>query len=353
MKNSIEIKNNLVCKTYSSRMDFVKEESLYKKLKGSGLAPELFESHDGYLEHEFVEGESFLELLVKAKDDHAALEEYFKMFCVWYEKYRELTKLTLGKIRFDKFIVSGNRLCNLDFEHSKPGYLEDDFARLVAQMCVGSEPFSSSNIDTARFFIYVAAKTITWIPEIFYVSLRKAIIEECKTKGVPVNELRMEMLITLLTSAGIVFASADGTAYECSRDLAYLPERFVSLPRGKSISTMIVDEFEKVTTLGGNGSVLQRLVDSEAKVTQMWTICVTADMPRIPPILWQELLSADKKNCAAVMVEAGGKLRDFPLLLNTAKTRLELKSAYEKGENSITEALSKLSIKVIKMEDIR
>lgn len=353
MKNKIEIKNNIVHKTYTSRLDYVKEENLYKKLSGSGLAPELLASQDGYLEHEYVEGDSFLDLLLASQEDKAKLEEYIKKFCIWYEKYRELTKLTLGEVRFDKFILSGDRLINLDFEHSKPGYLEDDFARLVAQMLISGEAFAESNINAAKFFIYVASKTVSWIPEIFSNSLSKAIIAECKKQKVLVNEPKMEMLITFLTSAGIVFAGSEGTSVECSKDINLLPERYVVLHKGKAPSSILLDDFVKISISGGTDSVLQRLVEAQANVTQMWTICVTADMPRIPQIMWQALLSAEKKDYAAVMVEAGGKLREFPLLLNTAKTRLELEHAYKKGATSLTDVLSSMPINVLKIEDIR
>lgn len=354
MKNKVEIKGNIVCKTYASRMDYVKEESLYKKLKGTGLAPELLDSHDGYLEHEYVVGESFLDVLATAKDDYAAMENYFRMFFTWYEKYRELTKMTLGQVRFDKFVVVDGRLVNLDFEHSKPGYMEDDFARLVAQICLrGDEPYSVTNIESAKFFIYAGNKYIEYRSEILYDRIIKAIKSESKLLGKPVNEKKMEAIATYLTSAGIVFAGGDTALSEVSKDLMFMPQRFVSVPKGRGYNSISLDGFLKVHSGAPVGHLLRRMVEAQNGVREAWTVCVTADMPRIPEILWNELLSADKNGYAAVMVEANGKLREFPLLLNTSMTRLELQNALDKGEKSLIDVLSRMSVNVIKVEDIR
>lgn len=351
MKNKIEIKNGIVCKTYASRMDYVKEENLYRKLKGSGLAPELIDSHDGYLEHEYVEGECFLDLLLAAEKDEEQLEQYLKVFFIWYEKYRELSKMTLGKLRFEKFILSDNRLVNLDFEQCKPGYAEDDFARIVAQICLYKEPFSKGNIEIARFFIYAGAKYFEWMPDLLYVKIPKAIIEESRSRGIPVHEKKMEILATLLTSAGIVLAGGDNPLDKVVEYFKTLPRRIISIPDGYNALVEAFDKFERLYT--SSEGVLKRIVEAQRDVNQTWTLCITSSMPKIPPVLWDALLSAEKSECAAVVVEANGKLREFPLLMNTGKTRLELQKAVEEGKTSLIDVLSKMPIVVIKLEDLK
>lgn len=353
MKNEIEIKNNRVKKTYASRIDFLKEEKMYKLLAGSGLCPEYIDSRDGCLEHEYVEGEVFIELLAKAEDNFALLASYFEKFYDWYKKYRELTKFTLGQVRFEKFILAGDRLCNLEFENCKPGYMEEDIARLAAQMCMVPEAFAEAGIQMARFFICVGAQNIEWNPQILAQQLPKAIAAECTTREAAYDAKRAEYITTLLTSTGLVFAGGQTPLKDCTDQLAFMPQRLISLPKSKNPASVNLNGFKNIQTSAGINNTLKRIVESQTEVNQVWTLCLTTDMPVIPKPLWDELLCCDKEDKAAVVIEAGGKLREFPLLLNTAKTRIELESAFKNGATSLTDELAKLSIKVIKLEDIR
>jgi len=354
MKNKVEIKNNIVRKTYSSRMDFVKEENLYKKLKGTGLAPELIDSHDGYLEHEYVQGESFLDLINQTGGEYVQLEGLFEKFFTWYEKYRELTRLTLGQVRFDKFIVSGDRLCNLDFEHTKPGYMEDDFARLISQIYLQGDSYSQKNYDLVRFLIYVATKNIEYNPQLLYDRVKKEIINESSVLGIAVHEGKMEQLATVITSAGIVFAAGDKPLFEIAKDFRLLPRRKLSVTKARGMNGAAIADFERVMTNTKQVSLLERIVDCQKDIKQPWTVCITAEMPRIPEVLWSAILSSDKEDYSAVMIEANGKLREFPILLNNSKTKIELQNALRENEKkSLKEVLSKMNVKIIKVESIR
>lgn len=353
MENKVEIKNNIVCKTYASRIDFLKEEGLYKKLKGSGLAPELIDSHDGYLEHEYVEGDSFLELLKMADGNYEELGRLFSLFFAWYEKYRELTKLTLGQVRFEKFLVIGDRLCNLDFGHTKPGYMEDDFARLIAQVFFKNNGDIQTKYDSIRFFVYTAAKCIEYNPDLLYDRVKKEIVIEAKNLGVPVHEEELELIATGLTSGGIVFGGGEKSLADISQRFNLLPQRILSVTKGRGMSGANLPDYERIVTNTKLTDTLPRLVDCQRNVKQTWTLCITSDMPKIPDSLWKGILSADKEDYAAVMVEANGKIREFPLLLNTSKTKLALESGLAQNEKtSLKELLLKMNIRVVRVEDI-
>jgi hypothetical protein len=352
MKNKVEIKNNTVRKTYASRMDYIKEEQLYRLLKGTGLAPELLNSWDGYLEHEYVEGEIFIDLLWKAKSDFEALSKYFEMFYSWYGRYRDITKLTLGRVRFDKFILSGDRLCNIDFEHCKPGYMEEDIANLAAQMCMLPDPFSDSDVDMARLFICVGAQNIEWVPEILAQQFSKALLKECKERKLEYDARKAEYITTLISCAGVVMAGGETPLFDCTDYMAYMPERYVCVSGSKFGISAEAPGFHIVDCIGTSGGTLGRIIEAQKNVKQPWTVYLTTDMPKIPKRLWEELLSAEKKDKAAVIIEAGGKLRKFPLLLNTGMTRIELQSALKRGEKSLIDILSKMPIKVIRLEDL-
>ena len=76
MKNTVEIKNGKVVKTFGSRIDFVRESSIYEKIKGKGLAPEVTGLWDGSIEHEFIAGESFNNVINRAMSNPLEFIKY-------------------------------------------------------------------------------------------------------------------------------------------------------------------------------------------------------------------------------------------------------------------------------------
>ena len=353
MKNEIEIKNGIVRKTYASRMDFLREEKLYKLLDGTGLCPKLIDSRDGFLEHEYVSGDNYIELLAKAEGDHDRLTFLFGQFYEWYKKYREITNLTLGQVRFEKFLLTDKGLLNLEFENCKPGYMEEDLAKLSAQMCMVPDAFSREGVDMARFFICVGVQNIDYNPEKLAQLLPKAIMAECKERGAAFDAKKVESIVTSLTSSGIIFAGGETPLSELTKKIALYPEKYISLPKGKAVGYEVdFPGFINIKTDLGLNKTLARVVASQKDVKQIWTWCVTTDMPVIPDILWEAMFSCEKEGVAAVVVEAGGKLREFPVLLNNSMTKIELESILQKGEKTLTDALSGLPIKVLKIEDI-
>jgi len=354
MKNEIEIKNGIVRKTYASRMDFLMEEKLYKMLNGTGLAPGLIDSRDGYLEHEYVDGENYLELLAEAEGNYEALAALFEKFYAWYEQYRDATYLSLGQVRFEKFIMTDKGLINLEFENCKPGYLEEDLAKLAAQMCMVPEPFSQKGVEMARFFICVGAQNLEYKPDKLAYYIPRAIKAECQERGVAYNAKIVESIKTALTSDGMIFAGGQTPLAEITDNMALYPEKYISLPRGKAVGYEVdFPGFTTIQTSIGLNNTLERIVSSQKNCNQIWTWCVTTDMPKIPDILWEAIFSCDKEDTAAIVVEAGGKIREFPVLLNNAMTKMELQSSLKNGVQSLTDAFQTLPVKVIRIEDIK
>lgn len=352
MKNTIEIKNNTVEKTYASRIDFLREEKIYKMLQCSGLSPKLIESSDGKLIHEYVEGESLLDLLAKANGDLKLIASYFEMFYSWYAKFREITKMNLGQVRFEKLIVSDGKLCGIEFENCKPGFLEEDIARLAAQMCMIPESYSDYGIRMSRFFISVGAKSLSINPEMLSAQLSKFLEQECKAREIETRPDLNEYIVTLSCSTGIVFAGGQTPISDCTEPLEFNPQKIISVPDGKSKTVSAVPDFRIIVTSSGIDNTLSRIVETQKYADQVWSIILTTDMPRIPKILWDAQFSCDKTGCAAVVIKAGGKLREFPLLLNNSMTKLALKSALNEGEKSLMGALEKLPIRVIELESL-
>ena len=354
MKNEIEIKNGIVRKTYASRMDFLMEEKLYKLLDGTGLAPKFIDSRDGFLEHEYVTGDNFIELLARSEDDYEKLAALFEKFYDWYKKYREITNMTLGQVRFEKFLLTDNGLVNLEFENCKPGFMEEDLAKLSAQMCMVPEPLSAVGVDMARFFICVGAQNIEYNPGKLAQLFPKALKAEFRDRGIEYDEARAERITAALTSGTVIFAGGHTPLQELTEQTALYPEKYISLPKGKAVGYEIdFPGFTNIQTDIAMNNTLERVVASQKYVNQLWTWCITTDMPKIPDILWEAVFSCRKDGIAAIVIEAGGKLREFPLFLNNSMTKLELQSALAGGESSITDALSKLPIKVIRIEDIK
>ena len=69
-------------------------------------------------------------------------------------------------------------------------------------------------------------------------------------------------------------------------------------------------------------------------------------------MLTRALLCAEKDEAEAVMVEAGGKVRDFPVLLRTKAAAYDLEYGSENGKKTMTGALSRRPVKVVKLESL-
>ncbi len=182
-KNTVRREGNRVVKTFGSRLAYVKEASIYEKLKGTGLAPELLEKMDGMIEHEYIEGPTVEEALRAASGNLRALATIFSELCVWYQRFRETIKLTLGGVDFSKFILTDAGLCYIDFEHCKPGYMEEDIADILAELCFSAGGFSEPSLAIAQLFAEISRKKLEWIPELVQEYLPQYISAACARRG--------------------------------------------------------------------------------------------------------------------------------------------------------------------------
>ncbi len=182
-KNTVVREGDRVVKTFGSRLAYVKEASIYEKLKGTGLAPELVEKMDGMIEHEYVEGPAFSDVLAESLGDTRALDLLFTQLCDWYKRFRDTIRLTLGGIDLSKFILTGRGLCYLDFEHCKPGYMEEDIADLLAELCFAAEPFSEQSLGIMQLFARISREKLEWIPELVLEYLPQCISDSCGGRG--------------------------------------------------------------------------------------------------------------------------------------------------------------------------
>ncbi len=182
-KNTVRREGDRIVKYFGSHMAYVKESSIYEKLKGSGLAPELLEKFDGVIEHAYVEGPSVAEALETALESDRDVETVFSELCTWYLGFRDRIRLTLGGVDFSKFILTDSGLCYLDFEHCKPGYMEEDIADILSKLCFSAGPFSKRSIELVRRFAEMSRARLEWIPDLVLEFLPQCIGEACAEMG--------------------------------------------------------------------------------------------------------------------------------------------------------------------------
>ena len=350
MKNDVEIRGNKVIKTFANRADYLNEDKIYGMLAGTGLVPELLYSYDGCIEHVLVRGDNLYELLQAAQNDLSKVAALLDKFCSWYLAFREKTGLILGGIRFEKFILAQDRLVCIDLESCKKGYIESDFASLIARICMRPTPFSEKGLLIARLFTGLVADRINWDPLRLARELSTAIPRECRLRGVRADLLKTEYIITCVTMAGVIMAGGDHPIEECSQMLSYLPERVISVPSGGKAP--LAGGFRTVQSEYPDECLSGRLAEALEGITQPWTFVLSTDMPAIPQLLRRTMLSESKREVDAVMIEAAGKLRDFPVLLRTETSLPELRLAASEGRDSVVSAISGRRIKVVRLEDL-
>lgn len=365
--NIIERRKDRIIKTFASRINFVKEQGVYEKLKGTGLAPELIAAHDGVIELRFVEGENFLEYFMSIKNNLAEQAKCFEMFFNWYKQYRKVTNIALGEIDFDDFIIDGDRLICLDFEHCKPGSAEEDIARFASLLAIYPKGYTAAGLESAKLFICIGAEMMSWQPDLLakYVPIcAKAVEEQLSLRSRPAMA---EFMAAYFTTAGVVLAGGTSsrmnaekrrlkyrgrTMVEISASLiAVMPSRFISVGKNEKFS---MAGFTVVNDLNADGGALEGIVRCLQLSDQPWTLFLACDMPLIPKDLLKFFLSSPKDEADACMFTVGGEIQPFPLLLRTASAGPALSEALAEGDSGIAETMQgRLRVKTIRAEKIR
>ena len=286
MKNKIEIKDKKVIKTFALHMDYVRESSIYEKIKGKGLAPEMTSNWEGCIEHEFIEGENFAKIMQDSMSNPAQFLEYSKLFCVWYKQFRDVVNMSMGDADFSDFILSDNKLYCIDFEHFKPGLVENDIANLATSMCFGEDNYSVFGMENAKIFVKTSFENLNMSSEKFYTIVKTSLEETCAKRK-----------IASVNSVNEYFAT-----FVCTT--------FVRVSYSKNI---IADMF----------SVL-------SKSSHMWTLFAD-DTSEDAQKYMRYLLGSVKDDYNAIYLTDCGETKEFPLLIKTYDASRLLDSALASG----------------------
>ena len=343
------VKNGKAVKTFANRTEYLNENKAYELLRGTGLAPELLYSYDGCIERSLVDGPVLKDLILDSAANAPELMRLFGLFCDWYNAFRGKTGLALGRVRFESFVLSSGGLVCTDFDGCRPGFAEKDLASAAAQLCLEPQPFSAQGMSTAKIFMLCASEKIKYDPEVLNQRIAPVLKAECRKAGTAYDASEAEYLSVVCCMAGLILAGGKYPVQSGTRGLMTAPERFVSVPQGGSD---VPGGFEPVNTQFMADDSAGRVAEVLRKTTQPWTLVLSTSMPEIPPVLVRALLCAEKEETEAVMVEAGGKVRDFPVLLRTKAAVYDLEHGSENGKKTITGALSRRPVKIVRLESL-
>ena len=344
-----EEKNGLVIKTFASRTEYINEDRAYELLRGTGLAPRLEHSFDGRIERRVVEGQLLSDLIRSSAADAPEMMRLFGLFWGWYDAFRKKTGMVLGKVRFESFVLSREGLVCTDFEGCRPGSVEKDIASAAAQLCIKPHPWSEQGMSLAKLFVLCASEKIKYDPETLCQRMASVLKAECREAGIKFDETEAEYLSTVCCMAGLVLAGGKYPVQSAAKGLMTAPERFLSVTKD---GADVPGGFEPVRTQLSADDSSGRVAEILRKVSQPWTLVLSTGMPEIPAVLTRALLCAEKDETEAVMVEAGGKVRDFPVLLRTGAAVYDLELGSANGKKTITGALSRRPVKIVKLEDL-
>ncbi len=343
-QNEVIKKGDVVIKRYGSHLNYLKESSIYAKLKGSGLAPRvLFEGEDS-IEHEYVSGPGLNDLLAESMDDPAKLAACFKLFFDWYAAFRAKTQSCLGKADFGKFIYADGSLKCVDFEHCKAGYAEWDVAALAARVCLMGEPLSFRSLEICRLFISVGAGAIAWDPSRLVSCLEKELSDRCQAENVDAHVPSFRYLLSAVSSCGVLFAEdplADVTA--AMPFISTSPQRIIvcseeGKPECPSFSCLEAGAGKVGTLLTAS-----RLMKEVKQPLSLWLNA--SEKYTRESILG--LLSADMSGLDAVIASSEGSGRIFPMLIRTETARVAFSMAVSGGMTTLPEALKMLRVKYL------
>lgn len=280
-------------KTFGSRMNYVREVKIYEKLKGSGLAPDITSNWDGAIEHEYIEGRSFEEVLKESRSDTLSFIEYANIFFDWYLSFRDRVKLSLGDMDFNDFVIVEKHLYCIDFEHCKPGNIEDDIAYLTAHICLSDGAYTLQGMENSKVFVKAAWDKLDMSSDRLYDALKSALDKLCEELGIAPVQSANEYLATFVCTG------------------------FMHTPDSADAVSALLDAIR----LSGH----------------KWTLFadhVTGDAEKYI----RYIMSANKEGTDAVFLTDGGSIIEFPLLLRTGRA-VQLLEHSSSSEMSLKDAL--------------
>ena len=324
-------------------MNYARESGIYKKLEGTGLAPELISDYDGCIEYAYVEGPDFIRCLGDLEGKPAGKAKLFEIFFTWYREYWKRTHQALGKLDLAKFILAKDGLKYLDFENCKPGHPESDIARAAAQLCMEPKPYSESGIETARLFICVGASFLDWRGELLAEYLEKELTERASSEDIAGGTVLRDYVTRLFTSAGAVFSDRDEPSAATSM-LSAMPQRFICV---KEEGGEGCPGFSKIPY---RESDVASLKDVLKNVKQPWCVILRNEEPVCSRGILRSILSASDSEADVIMYTAGGDPLGSVMLLRTKVVEEALRSADE--TRPLIETLNSLvSVKAIRVEN--
>ena len=330
MTTTTEIKNGRVVRTFTARTGYINEDRAYELLRGTGLAPKLLYSFDNCIEHEIVEGETLWDSVQAAKGNCAELERLFGLWADWYAAFRKKTGFCLGGADLKDFVITPGGLVCTVFEQCKTGYAESDIAAAVSQLCMEPEPYDPSGAALARALMKCAAKKLEYSPEILAGRIRISIENRCSRAGIEPDDAKTEYICIFSSMALLVITGGSHRPEEIEGALSDVPCKVVS---------------------DGGEDRCARIAEALAGIKQPWTFVLSTHMPELPPVLLRAMICPDKEGFEAVAVEAGGKLRDFPMLLRTEQARYDMEHGAGEG-SSPAKALRHRPVRIIRLEDL-
>lgn len=309
MSNKVEFQGEKVIKTFDNRIDFVRESSIYEKLKGKGLAPEIIGKWDGTLGHAYIKGECFNDVIHRAMKDPMEFIEYSNIFFKWYRSFRDVLHISLGDMDFTDFILTEEKqLYCVDFEHCKPGYAEDDVAMLAANICLMGNEYTRYGIEDAKIFVKSAWEQIEMSSKRLNESLQRALELVCEEKQIRPVRSANEYLATFVCCA------------------------FVHAPKRRI--------------------VLSKMIESLCQSNQAWTL-FAEDITGENEQSIRYLMSVPKKDYNVIFLTEDGNAKLFPLLLKT-EDAIPILTVASENEMSLTDAiLSKFNYKPVAIESMK
>ncbi len=309
MSNKVEFQGDKVIKTFDNRIDFVRESSIYEKIKGKGLAPEITGVWDGVIGHTYIKGENFNDVIHRAMKDPMEFIEYSNIFFNWYRKFRDVLHISLGDMDFSDFILTENReLYCIDFEHCKPGYAEDDVADLAANVCLMGGEYTRFGIEDAKIFVKSAWEQIEMSSKRLYDSLIKYLDLVCEENNIKSMRSANEYLATFVCCA-----------------FAHAPKRRISL---------------------------SKMVEALRQSNQAWTL-FAEDITGENEQYIRYLMSTPKEEYNVLFLTENGNAKLFPLLLKTEEA-ISILTVAADNKMSLTKALvSKFNYKPVSVESMR